>query len=307
MGGQIGVYLKSKFKTLLLPYLFLSFLFLLIDPVLWFKECEFAPSQTLQTLLAPWHFSSWATGVFTRAYFCVNDILQGKSMPMSGPLWFVFTLFFASILFHIFLCFLSKIKGKALSCCIVAYGLLALFGSWVFYERQMRLPFSIDCVMCASAFYCVGYLMRDFILNKLNRLSWQTSILLTLVSLAAYIFGFITNGRVGLNANLLGGHFLPGFVLGAFGGIFFTIAVISFASSISLMNKLMYPLRIMATNAIMILALHFFILMELIVWFPNNSRIMYLCMEFLGCALLIPLFNKYLYFLIGKKKSSFSY
>ena len=103
------------------------------------------------------------------------------------------------------------------------------------------------------------------------------------------------------------GHFLPGFVLGTLGGSLLVITLFALVSRSEAVCRWMYPLRIMARNAIMLLPMHMYVICQLRVWCPGCPAVLILVIECVVVALLIPVFNKYLYFLIGKKTSKFGF
>ncbi len=306
--GGIGSYVKSKARTLLGPYFSLSFLLLLLDPSIYLVDCRFEPTGTLQALLAPFDLSQKAVGIMTNLYIFANDIIQGHSYAHTGALWFVYSLFFTSVLFHVFSCAFKHLLGRRLWLGAVVYSVAALLASWCLYETQTTLPFSVDVICCSSIFYSAGVALRHVVLDKITSCKVVMGCVLLLGSFVCYAFGYFTNGRVGLNGNMLGaGHFLPGLVLGTFGGSLLVITFFALVSRNEAVCRWMYPLRVMAKNAIMLLPMHMFVICQLRIWCPGCPAVLILVIECVVVTLLIPVFNKYLYFLIGKKKSEFSF
>lgn len=307
-GGGIGSYVKSKVRTLLWPYFSLSFLLLLLDPTIYFTDCQFEPAGSLQVLLASLDLSPKAAGIMTKLFTFTNDIVQGHSFAHVGALWFVYSLFFTSVLFHAFSCAFKHLLGQRLWLGAVVYSAVTLLASWCLYESHIQLPFSMDVICCSSVFYAAGVALRHVVLDKITSCTVKTGCVLLLSSFVCYAFGYFTNGMVGLNGNMLGaGHFLPGFVLGTFGGSLLVITLFALVSRSEAVCRWMYPLRIMARNAIMLLPMHMFVISQLRCWCPGCPAVLILVIECVVVALLIPVFNKYLYFLIGKKKSEFGF
>lgn len=301
-------YVKSKVRTLLWPYFSLSFLLLLLDPTIYFTDCRFEPTGALQALLAPFDLSPKVIGIMTKLFVFSNDIMQGHSFAHTGALWFVYSLFFSSVLFHVFSCAFKHLLGQRLWLGAVVYSAAALLASWCLYESQTTLPFSVDIICCSSVFYGAGVALRNVVLDKITSCTVRTGSVLLLGCFVCYAFGYLTNGRVGLNGNMLGvGHSLLGFVLGTFGGSLLVIILFALVSRNEAVCRWMYPLRIMARNAIMLLPMHQFVIYQLRALCPECPAVLILVIECVVVALLIPVFNKYLYILIGKKESRFCF
>ena len=89
-------YFTHKTHVLLIPYLYLSFLFFAIDPVIYnFALFPKSPTMmvvnTIPDINNTWQYIYWNIA---------KIFIAGKSSVGAGPLWFVFTLYSVSLLFY---------------------------------------------------------------------------------------------------------------------------------------------------------------------------------------------------------------
>ena len=287
---------KMKKKTLLYPYIYLSLLFLLLDPKLY------------NISLAKFDIKIFEHINNSKEYFFMNLInifFRGVSSTVTGPLWFVFALFIISLLFY----HIHKIaKGNNLI--ILLYAILSLSLGWICNIHSIELPFKLATVFTASFFFSVGYLAKNHLNLLTTRGGEQTIILTIIITFFPYMYFINQNGGISLWNNGLG-HSLFYFTLSTLTGIFLIINIfILFGKSKNKLSLIIQGiLRNIARNALIILAVHYWAIRCCNIFlyeYKNTSWYSYLifAIVILTCILAIPLFRNKLYWLIGKEKIS---
>lgn len=281
-------YFKSKTKTLLIPYIFLSVLFVLLD----------------------WN-------LYLHTHTCLSEsfisIGMGTGSPKASPLWFVLTLYEVSIL-----CYLIN-KCKNISIKILFIILSSLCG-WACFILNMKLPLNLDVALSATLFYGIGNIFRNtsiyinlnLMINNMIKNVYLYGIILVLFFIS-FISAYYNPGAV-LGQNIIKNYFL--FIISSFSGIIAVILLTYVLWNINTMNRLFKILIYTARNALPILASHCYIIIFVsnIVKSINNGVPLYL--EF-GIKLttlvvslyffLVPFFCNKLYFLMGQKKQSWKH
>lgn len=288
-------YYQSKKQTLLLPYIRLSILFILIDPRLWNVKFIQYDLQLYESINNSWDY------LFLNFS---NIFIRGVSSSVTGPLWFVLSLFIVSITFYLTF---KVSKGKPFI--ILLYAILCLSLGWICNIHSIELPFRLATVFTASFFFSFGFLAKKH-LNLLTEKKRITIILTIIISFFPYIYFINQNGAISLWCNGLGSD-LFNFILSTLTGIFLIINVFILFSKST--NKFILTfkgiLKNIARNALIILAVHYWTIRccniflhewKNTVWFPYLILFIVILMSILA----IPLFRNKLYWLIGKKKIS---
>lgn len=263
-----------KSKTILLPYLSFSILFLIID---W--NLYLTPIATLKDSL-------------------YRIFILGNSTPKAGPMWFVFVLYMLSIIQYP----ISKLKYK-IEVLIVLIILSVL--SWYSFTTSIVDVFSFKKIFSCIPFFSLGFLMKKQ-LNVLLSISFKKRIIIsiTLFLLFYYFNNVLKGGMFWENSNNFLSFYLPSFL-----GILAITILFSIFNTKNCFNKF---LIIISKNALVILGTHGFILIVQELIFRNyidlNSyvffyfrTIMLIVLEILS----IYICNKYLYFFLGKKQKNF--
>jgi len=284
-------FITRKISTLLIPYFFFSFLgyglFLITD----------YPHLS---------FSSFCDSLFKIVY-ADTDLL---SFAYDSPLWFLPCLFLVEMEFY-FISFLKKGSQIGVIIFLVVLG-------FVFGPRFRYVPWTAAASCVALLFYWFGFFLKDKI-PTLNNPSKR--ILIAFGFIISAVFCYL-NGPVSMAIDGYGNPFY--FLLSALGGIIYVTLLITYTR----------PNRILTTlgmNTIIIFGLHgallFFVIpkgealinltvlysiipLTKVVWLNpviiilNNFFIsLLLTLVQIGIIfLLIPLFNTYLYFFLGRKK-----
>ena len=311
-------YLIHKTRVLLVPYILLSLQFLALDPVLyhfdWFPR---APRMTVMNICPE------ITTVWDYIYWNLAKIfVAGKSSIGSGPLWFVFTLYSVSLMFYGLQKVAGRITAPRIANTIIAIASLA--GGWILYKNHIRLPLGIERDLTVLFFFACGWMCREPIKklsgtlhnnNQGTALRRSSGTLLTaaiaLISFILYAFIEVPDPNFSIMNNNLGKSFI-GFLASSIFGITGLIATFMFADKLPSLAPIRIVkgiLRNISRNALVILAVHWWILLVLRIIFKkemDRPGIAYLSALIVtaGVIVAIPIFRCKLYKLLGKEKVS---
>ena len=316
-------YFVHKTKVLLLPYICLSLLFLAIDPVVY--NFDLFPKTPRMTIM---NIRPEITSVWDYLYWNLAKIfVAGKSSIGSGPLWFVFTLYSVSLIFYGVQALanaLSQVlnrrpqnKSGVTSKVIVAIAAIAsLAGGWLLYKYHIRLPLGIERDLTVLFFFACGWLFKDPIRDNLcakgkRATPWTLIVATSVTAFVLYAAFEIPDPNFSIMNNYLGKS-LPKFIASSAFGI--TGLVTAFVAMHKIPNLL--PIRIakgilrnISRNALVILAVHWYILLLMRLWCRstfNKPDTAYLSIPIViaGLIVAIPLFRCKLYKLLGKERVS---
>ena len=327
-------YFIHKTRVLLIPYILLSLLFLALDPVLYhFEWFPRAPRMTIMNIKPE------IAGVWDYLYWNLAKIfIAGKSSIGSGPLWFVFTLYSVSLMFYgvqKIAKFLFKQREKEIPAqgredtlkakiAIAGAAITSLIAGWLLYKNHIRLPFGIERDLTVLFFFTCGWICREPIKNLsgfLHNNNQGTALrrcsgtLLTagiaLISFVLYAFVENPDPNFSIMNNILGkslGIFLASSFFGI-AGLVATFIVADKLPNIAPIRIAKGILRNISRNALVILAVHWWILLVLRIIFKkemDRPGIAYLSAIIVtaGVIAAIPIFRCKLYKLLGKEKVS---
>lgn len=296
--SNINSYIIHKTKVLLIPYILLSLLFSFLDPRLY--DVSLIEKQSY---LNPFLSSS---DIHSSLEFLIMEFVSifYYGVPITtGPLWFVLTLFFVSILFfsvhHIF-------QGNTKF--IAIYAIFCLITGWILNLYNIILPYCFSTVFTASFFFSLGYLTKKTV-KYMNDMSSIKLGLIIIPLCAVYFYGINANGAISLIANELGNNFF-GYILSTICGVFLIISIFILLNRFVNKSILQGILRNIARNALAILAVHYWTILCCRIFFYPVSKENYF--PWLGTLIMvivtiiaIPLFRTKLYKLIGKEKITF--
>ena len=302
-------YLVHKTRVLLLPYIFLSLLFLLLDPVLYnFEWFPRAPRMVIMTIrpeiLSVWDYIYWNLA---------KIFVAGKSSIGSGPLWFVFTLYSVSLLFYGVQKIAGRTKAPRVATALIAIASLA--GGWFLYKNHIRLPLGIERDLTVLFFFACGWLCKGVLkgVSHLGTSNKGKSILATVAPISFIVYAFIEipDPNFSIMNNDLGKSF-PVFLASSVFGIVGLVAAFMFAGKLPNIAPIRIAkgiLRNISRNALIILAVHWYMFLVLRIVFKaqiDRPGIAYLSalIVIVGIVGAIPLFRCKLYRLLGKEKIS---
>ena len=327
-------YFIHKTRVLLIPYILLSLLFLALDPVLYhFEWFPRAPRMTIMNIKPE------IAGVWDYLYWNLAKIfIAGKSSIGSGPLWFVFTLYSVSLMFYgvqKIAKFLFKQREKEIPAqgredtlkakiAIAGAAITSLIAGWLLYKNHIRLPFGIERDLTVLFFFTCGWICREPIKNlsgflhnnnQGSALQRCSGTLLTagiaLISFVLYAFVENPDPNFSIMNNVLGKN-LGIFLASSFFGIAGLIATFIVADKLPNIAPIRIAkgiLRNISRNALVILAVHWWILLVLRIVFkseldkPGTAYLSALIVT-AGVIAAIPIFRCKLYKLLGKEKVS---
>ena len=311
-------YFIHKTRVLLFPYILLSLLFLALDPVLYnFDLFPKAPRMTVMNIkpeiATVWDYIYWNLA---------KIFVAGKSSIGSGPLWFVFTLYSVSLIFYGVQKVTGRIKAPRAATIIIAIASLA--SGWILYKNHIRLPLGIERDLTVLFFFANGWLCKGAV-NKFTMdcfATWARNDVGALrngtILAAAAIISFVTYACIeipdpnfSIMNNYLGKSF-PVFLASSFFGIAGLVATFMFADKlpdIAPIRIIKGILRNISRNALVILAVHWYILLVMRLLFReafNRPGIAYLAIPVVATMVIgaIPLFRCRLYKLLGKQPTS---
>jgi hypothetical protein len=316
---------------LLVPYILLSLLFLAIDPVLYnFDLFPKAPRMTVMNLkpeiATVWDYIYWNLA---------KIFVAGKSSIGSGPLWFVFTLYSVSLLFYGVQKVAGRIsvrRGREIPACagmttgiIALTAIASLAGGWFLYVNHIRLLLGIERDLTVFFFFANGWLCKGALKDpRLGSATLTTGrgddvrgknilalVAATIVAFAAYAYIEVPDPNFSIMNNYLGKS-LPVFLASSFFGIAGLVATFMFADKlpdIAPIRIIKGILRNISRNALVILAVHWYILLVMRLLFRdtfNKPGIAYLAIPVVATVVIgaIPLFRCRLYKLLGKQPTS---
>lgn len=295
---NISSYMTHKTKVLLIPYILLSLLFSFLDPRLYDISL-----MEKQSYLNPFLSSS---DIHSSLEFLItefNSIFYYGVPITTGPLWFVLTLFFVSILFfsihHIF-------QGNAKY--ITIYAAFCLITGWILNLYNIILPYCFSTVLTASFFFSLGYLTKKIIkyMNEMNIIKLGSVIILLS---PIYLYAININGLIDLHSNELGNS-LVGYILSTISGIFLIVNIFILLNKLVNESILQGILKNIARNALIILAVHYWVIKCCKIFLYSISKENYFpwlvtLIMTIVTIFAIPLFRTKLYKLIGKEKITF--
>lgn len=211
------VFLKKRFKSLIVPYV----------------------SFSVITILIMWSMSPTVTNFYS---LCVEAFVRGWQ---GFALWFLPVLFASEIALFLFS---TRIERNVLSLtvfAIAAYIFALLLNTWA-----IQLPFKLDVVFIALSFLCVGNIAR---VKVRNLISLNKSFLLPLCLCCVILICFLNFRQVDLANNELGNVFIM--PIAAIAGIF-TVILFSSAIANSNYKSIKAIFSFFGVNTLIILAVH---------------------------------------------------
>ena len=178
------------------------------------------------------------------------------------------------------------------------------------FKNHIRLPLGIERDLTVMFFFACGWLCKPAI-KKAGKLHGAVVAAVAVVSLALYAFVEVPDPNFSIMNNVLGKSFV-GFLASSVFGIVGLVAVFLLASRLPKVAPVRIfkgILRNISRNALVILAVHWWIVLILRLFFRpqiNQPGIAYIAIPIvaLGTIAAIPLFRCKLHRLLGKEKIS---
>lgn len=277
-------FFTKKFKGLIVPYLWFSlitYLWLVLKFIV-----GLTGDAKVDILYAP----------ILGTFYAIRD---SAGSIHNGTLWFVACLVCVELLFFLFIQ-MSRGNVKTLSLMLFVSSIIGYTYS-IYIAKP--LPWSIDAALSAVVFYGIGYLLKEYqvVLEKL--MNFKYVVVLFLINMVA---GSL-NSMIDIFYNKLGNYIL--FYTAAISGILLVVVLIKALTT-------SFSLEYIGRNTFILLAFHQSVIFDVIrqivkrsnslsTFFENNHLIMgifYLATTLVISIPIIFIINKYLPFLVGKKK-----
>lgn len=275
-GRTFQNFLHRKVQTLLIPYLFFSVVFIVLDWNTWLQ-----PATYIQDNL--YRFAVLGTGAIK-----------------ASPLWFVIVLFVGDLF-----CFAVLRCTRRMEILLPIICVLSAC-AYAFCAYDVHLPWLFHLLPSVLILMLSGYLLRS-IQTKLKRIKHADILMVIIVSGGVILANAYTLGDMHLNkiSNYPLFYICP-LSVGS-GIIWFVRKTEKFCG-----EHVTYPLRWVATNGIVILACHVYIAIVFdAMWAKigiGNDSLRFIAMFFVVfltlCFVVVPVVNKYFYWFIGRKKSN---
>ncbi len=227
-------FVQSKFKSLLLPYLFLFLIFVLLDWNLYLKS-----ESTLRV--------------------AVIAILNADGPPKAAPLWFVIALFEINMIYF----FIARqFKGVVFRVIVVFACSIA---GYIMYLKGMHPILGIDVLLSSITFFGLGHLLNGYIFKSVDNCNQQQLVKWVLLAIFLAITAGVStsyNPDAVLGSNKIHNFFL--FYLtslcGTFSAIIFCVILWSSFSSNRSFSKIFIFFRYIALQGLTVLASHVYII-----------------------------------------------
>lgn len=296
---NISSYVTHKTKVLLIPYILLSLLFSFLDPRL-YDLSKLEKQSYLTPLLSS---SDVHSNLNFLAMEFVSIFYYGNPPNIVAPLWFVLTLYLVSILFFIIH---HILRGSSRG--IIIYAICCLMAGWILNLYELIFPYCFSTVLTASFFFSLGYLAKIIIKYMTELGDIKLGSIIIFFSLV-YLYAINMNGIIDLNFNKLGNS-LVYYIISTISGIFLIVSIFILLNRFVNKSMLQGILKNIARNALVILAVHNWIIKCCRIYFYSISKESYFpylitLIMIIVTILAIPLFRTKLYKLIGKEKITF--
>lgn len=305
---SISSYTKSKTKSLLIPYICLSVVFLFFDARLYDVSLIPFHKYTEFPILAFLGVPDTIQNSWEYLYMdFVSIFISGTSTPITTPLWFVNVLFWTSICFYI-IHHITPSEAKKKNVFILIYAIICLSIAWICNKGHYFLPFNFHVVCAATFYFSMGYLAKNFINKHLNTMPIKYLILMLIIIGPIYLYGINVNGAISLYTNSLGGK-LYGLIIASLSGIAGVVVTFILLSRIPGTSAIGGIFRNLARNALVFLAVHYWVINTGDILFHEiNKDPLYKYAIFIAALLIsfmsFPIFRNKLYKLLGKEKIS---
>lgn len=275
-------FIVKKFRSLLFPYIALSFLFLLLTPKL------YCPSNNMFLKDAPVFSSSWHF-----LWYSLEAIfLKGSSAIGTGSLWFVFVLFWVELV-------LRMVCNQSIVVVLLSATFFLLLG-WYYNINHISLLFRIE-VICTASFISIFGFLSQRVINKFYSYPSIALLGLCVVLFIPYLYSLNVNGSIHLHSNSLCDN-LIGYLITIVSGMYMFACFFIFTARY-LKKEIVLPF--IARNGIIILAAHYYVdRMSRYFFLQYVDTYMFpyfeLMLAIIICVSLISLVNKYCPIIAGK-------
>lgn len=249
--------------------------------------------------------------------FIIDDLLKpatGLSLPMlNSPIWFLFSLFFIKFIYSL----IEQVNKTSLRNAIIAV-IVLLCVSFVFFCDRISIDIrnSFTCAVPGFIFFSLGHWLKKYVCS-LNTLVSKHIIVFNLSALSALVVLIVLankNGIVDMYQLLFANQFIYfiNSLLGIFVVLIISVDIFIYKNRFSKINDI---ITFYGQNSLIVLLTHYYVTRKafpLVFKFLHLSDFLYnllteIVLFILTLAIMYPvilIFNKYLYFLIGKNRNT---
>ena len=261
--------LIHRAKTLLIPYLVLSILFVFLNP------------------------NNYQGDIFVNFKTNAWDILMGNSGFMTVSLWFVYVLFevccATAVLYRLTQHFNTSIRNNIV--CVVL--LICIIGDA--FCHTLTLPFKLSDFFISWFMYLTGYLMQT-LLKRLAEIHISRFVIFTIITLTVAIILFEIKRSA--NGIITETHRMCLMLTGS-------LSLIGLVYTMTRMireNFIGAALRYLANNAMCFLAVHMWIICLCLQYMSRYNPFVAATLGLTLSLIMMPITNTYVPWLIGKKR-----
>ena len=265
----------GKVRTLLIPYLAISFLLVLFDPNI---------------------YSNGGSEYFKSEIYRI--VVQGVSASKGTPMWFVLSLFIICCLFYI------VVKLSSNLAFLFAFAIVTAITATALSSAHMSLILNLESVIAAMPFFIFGYIVKQknlqhvfFITGGGKRMQFGLAILAFIISVMMY---YLLPQGIMFHANI------PN-ILSFYGtGLAFIVAFYALFISCSIKT---YFLRFIALNGMTFLGFHAYVQLgvsavcEIRGISAHLNFYLSLASSLIFCYILSLILNKYAPHIVGKREA----
>ena len=245
-------YFVSKTKSLFIPYVLLSLLFVTIDPCLYSDTYiqNFFPDNYREYVVINSCIPAFIhPGISYIILQIERTFLFGLSSSITLPMWFVFTLYCVCVLFYL----------------IQKNNYIKYFSVFLFFavdvlliKKNILLPFNFSVTLSALLFFFLGNEFKFYIHDYLYKFTTKNLCILSII-LGVFYFLFVSQCKmVDFRINRFGDNFII-FSLSSLFGITFFVHFFYLWSKINTHKMIKKIFDIISQNALIILPFHFYV------------------------------------------------
>lgn len=298
-------YFFKKTQSLLIPYFLLSFLFTLLDPYVYnstyLVDVLHYPRFTLPESFSINPHLQASLEFFVGDIFCT---FIGISSRATLPLWFVFVLYFVTIIYF----YIHRICKSQILLMLIA--IVAFVIALILNALELGSYLKIGPILMAFFFYSGGVIVS----KKKYWIDNKPSGMLILFSIPFVVITILLAPTFLEQIFFVNGRFAPdrplSYLMLSISGIIGSLLLCAGISKIDLrgLNIMKGILRNIARNALIILAIHYFFLCVFSLYIKKFIPIEWhfvlaILFVIIGCIIAIVVFRTRLYMFIGGRKA----
>lgn len=208
--------LNKQIRTLLIPYILLCLISILPTSLILYYTSNIPIIQSI--------------------YNCLSFV-KGYPYSFSGPLWFVFSLFFIKLFFNIS----QKLKIDRYTAIIVFIASIVLY-----YKENIHTISSLECIIFSYSFFYIGHVYG----NTRIHLNWINKSYFWSITFIFFLISVYLNGYVDIKLHNYGSNIFLYYINGCIG------TILTFTIFRQLFKKETKIITILCRGSIIVMAFH---------------------------------------------------